>query len=218
MSIHDFVSVMTALREPFPQDVIQWRPGVISRDKKRAQALAYVDPRAYEDRLDDVLGFNWEVRFVPWGESRITCELTILINGEARTRCSTGEFEQNDDFARGTSAEAQAFKRACSKFGLGRYLYALPVVWVPYDPEKRRLIETPSISTTTARTENTLGIGTTRGLALITELEKLGIHTPLQFASAVLGRIIPKISELTENEAKNVWVTAKKSVFPEEEQ
>jgi len=36
-----------------------------------------------------------------------------------------------------TSAEAQAFKRACAKFSLGRYLYSVPQVWADYDPAKR---------------------------------------------------------------------------------
>ena len=32
-----------------------------------------------------------------------------------------------------TAAEAQSFKRACSCFGLGRYLYNLAETWVPLD-------------------------------------------------------------------------------------
>jgi hypothetical protein len=41
----------------------------------------------------------------------------------------------------GTAAEAQAFKRACSCFGLGRYLYDLEGQWVDLD-EKKRPLET----------------------------------------------------------------------------
>ncbi|HEX3103539.1 MAG TPA: hypothetical protein VHQ22_03765, partial [Terriglobales bacterium] len=37
----------------------------------------------------------------------------------------------------GTSAEAQAFKRACSCFGLGRYLYYFTGVWIDIDDRKR---------------------------------------------------------------------------------
>src|SRR5215472_7665201 len=37
----------------------------------------------------------------------------------------------------GTSAEAQAFNRACSCFGLGRYLYCFDGVWVDLDERKR---------------------------------------------------------------------------------
>src|SRR4029453_17680846 len=43
-----------------------------------------------------------------------------------------------------TAAEAQAFKRACSVFGLGRYLYDVPAVWVDLD-EYNRPVQTPSL-------------------------------------------------------------------------
>jgi len=37
-----------------------------------------------------------------------------------------------------TGGDAQAFKRACVCFGLGRYLYDVPQVWVDLDEFKRR--------------------------------------------------------------------------------
>jgi len=49
----------------------------------------------------------------------VTCELTIFGLG---SHSATGEEWADNDNA-GTAAEAQAFKRACSCFGLGRYLY-----------------------------------------------------------------------------------------------
>jgi hypothetical protein len=36
----------------------------------------------------------------------------------------------------------QAFKRACTAFGLSRYLYSLPQLWVPYN-EQRRAFDDP---------------------------------------------------------------------------
>jgi hypothetical protein len=49
----------------------------------------------------------------------VTCELTICGLG---SHSATGE-EWTDNDNAGTSAEAQAFKRACSCYGLGRYLH-----------------------------------------------------------------------------------------------
>ena len=121
------------LSQPFSSEHIQYRAGIVSRDKKRAQALPYAEPRVYEDRLNQVCPEAWSVSFAPWGE-RIICSLTIY----NITRSSTGE----NDHA-GTSAEAQAFKRACSKFGLGRFLYSMDAPWVRYDEDKRRLAEQP---------------------------------------------------------------------------
>jgi len=63
----------------------------------------------------------------------VTCELTIFRLG---SHSATGEEWADDDNA-GTSAEAQAFKRACSCFGLGRYLYYFTGTWVDLDDRKR---------------------------------------------------------------------------------
>src|SRR6185295_15732681 len=43
-----------------------------------------------------------------------------------------------------TRAEAQAFKRACACFGLGRYLYDLDTVWVDLD-QSNRPVRTPTL-------------------------------------------------------------------------
>lgn len=138
------------LTQPFNPKDVQWRAGSVSRDKKRAQALAYAEPRVYEDRLNQVLGADWEVMFEPWGDQRLTCTLTLWLNNEtgerqAIRRSSTGEFDSNDRISQSGVAEAQAFKRACSKFGLGRYLYDLPASWVGYDENSRRLTEIPAL-------------------------------------------------------------------------
>jgi hypothetical protein len=131
------------LSEPFAKEDVAWRAGATSRDKKRAQALPYAEPRVYEDRLNDICPGDWSVLFKPWGESRLICELTIF----GVTRSSTGEFDdgKKNAIAEGTVAEAQAFKRACSKFGLGRYLYEIPIQWASYDEDKNRLADVPQL-------------------------------------------------------------------------
>jgi hypothetical protein len=140
----NWTELIAKLSEPFAREDIAWRAGATSRDKKRAQALPYAEPRVYEDRLNDICPGDWSVIFKPWGESRIICELTV----HGVTRSSTGEFDdgKKNAIAEGTVAEAQAFKRACSKFGLGRYLYEIPIPWVDYDEEKNRLADVPQLS------------------------------------------------------------------------
>jgi hypothetical protein len=139
----NWTELLAQLSEPFSKEDVAWRAGATSRDKKRAQALPYAEPRAYEDRLNEICPGDWSVIFKPWGESRIICELTIY----GVTRSSTGEFDdgKKNAIAEGTVAEAQAFKRACSKFGLGRYLYDIPIQWVDYDEEKNRLADVPQL-------------------------------------------------------------------------
>ena len=117
--------IVAALHAPFPWDMIEVRPGSVRKDGTGALALAYADPRVYMERLDTVVGpEHWSVEFAPWGEHKLICRLTIF----GIVKCSTGEADPKDKNA-GTVAEAQAFKRACVAFGLGRYLYDLAQVW-----------------------------------------------------------------------------------------
>lgn len=233
------------LAEPFPAAAISWRAGSVSRDKKRAQALPYAEPRVYEDRLNEVLGPDWSCRFITWGEQRLICELSVRVQDEAGsvteiTRTSTGEFDSGDRIAQGTAAEAQAFKRACSKFGLGRYLYDLPLSWVGYDEGSRRLTERPGpggaalVKTTPTLPERKLTplqaepskaeprlleapaeakLSAKRAEAMQRELEKLGFIPGEQrkLAEKVLGHRVKDLSELTETEALEVWNVARRS-------
>ncbi len=130
--------ILTELSEPFHPSRITWRPGALSEKKEKALALAYADLRAYQDRLDTVCGLDWSVSYTPWGE-RIICHLTI----SGITRSSTGEPDSEAERSEiaGTAAEAQAFKRACAMFGMGRYLYNLPTVWDDYDAEHKRFTD-----------------------------------------------------------------------------
>ncbi|MGL4610453.1 MAG: Rad52/Rad22 family DNA repair protein [Trueperaceae bacterium] len=143
MEAINWKTLLEQLSVPFDKEDIAWRAGATSKDRKRAQALPYAESRVYEDRLNDICPGDWSVVFKPWGESRIICELTI----QGLTRSSTGEFDdgKKNAIAEGTVAEAQAFKRACSKFGLGRYLYEIPIEWVEYDDEKNRLADVPQL-------------------------------------------------------------------------
>jgi len=129
--------VLEDLRKPFNPSHVTWRPGAVKGD--RALALAYADLRAYMNRLDEVCGSDWSVAYEPWGDDRIICRLTIL----GVTRSSTGETTNEAERSEigGTVAEAQAFKRACAMFGLGRYLYNLPTGWADYDPTTKRFTE-----------------------------------------------------------------------------
>lgn len=126
--------VLQELAKPFHPSQIEWKPGSVNAEKTRALGLAYADVRAYQKRLDEACGGDWSITFTPWGE-RIICHLTIC----GVTRSSTGEANAQSERSEigGTAAEAQAVKRSCAAFGLGRYLYNLPSIWVDYDAGER---------------------------------------------------------------------------------
>jgi hypothetical protein len=236
----NWIELLSKLSEPFAREDIAWRAGATSRDKKRAQALPYAEPRVYEDRLNEICPGDWSVLFKPWGESRIICELTI----HGVTRSSTGEFDdgKKNAIAEGTVAEAQAFKRACSKFGLGRYLYEIPIQWVDYDEEKNRLADVPQLSDKflpKKAAPNTNGTNATQSRAVVQdkpnpnpqtltpksqtlnperaqamtyELEKLGYpkRDQLRLAASVLEKPVRDLAALSETEALEVWSYAKR--------
>ena len=178
-----------------------------------------LNPEIYEDRLNEICPGDWSVKFIPWGETRLICELTI----HGVTRSSTGEFdsEKRNAIAEGTVAEAQAFKRACSKFGLGRYLYDMPIMWVDYDEEKSRLKETPEIPNRylpriSLEEPQVLEFASTlspeRANAMSSELEKIGYpkREQLRLASSVLEKPIKDLTHLSDGEAFEVWSYAKR--------
>ncbi|RRR76571.1 MAG: hypothetical protein EI684_02820 [Candidatus Viridilinea halotolerans] len=135
--------VYVALCAPFAIEQIQLKPQVVNSEKTRALCAPYADPRVYEDRLDAVVGPDgWSSIYVmtEWG---VVCRLSLLgvvksAIGDypAKTEPRSSKEPHND----GTIAEAQAFKRACSRFGVGRYLYFLSALWAPYDREKRAIV------------------------------------------------------------------------------
>lgn len=127
--------VLAELSKPFLPSKIYWKPGMVNKDGTKALAMPYATLRVYQNRLDAVCGLDWSVTYTPWG-NKIVCHLTI----GGVTRSSTGEPDKQAEKAEiaGTAAEAQAFKRACSAFSLGRYLYHLPAVWVDYDAHTKQ--------------------------------------------------------------------------------
>lgn len=133
------IDLLTQLATPFEPEYITWKPGSTTKEGDKCMALAYADLRAYMERLDAVCGLDWSVAYEPWGDSRIICRLTI----SGVTRASTGEMSTQDvkNEMGGTVAEAQSFKRAAAMFGLGRFLYDLPSVWVAYDSQRKRITE-----------------------------------------------------------------------------
>ena len=145
---------VAAIENPFDPGEIKWRVTNTTSDRRRGQVIAYADPRAYTDRLNalfTVRGWTREyaVQVIQNFERKdrgkdeatisgkivVTCKLTIDGLG---THCGLGE-EWADNENAGTSAEAQAFKRACSCFGLGRYLYDLGGNWVDLDDRRQPL-------------------------------------------------------------------------------
>ncbi len=140
MSEKEFSQILEALAEPFPSEYIEWKPQSLSKDGKRAIAATYVDARRYQERLDRVCP-GWSSRIELLADGQVA-KVALTIQGV--TREDVGEAEASEANTV-TTAVAQAFKRACAAFGLGRYLYFLPLTWCDYDLDKRRILNPPQL-------------------------------------------------------------------------
>jgi hypothetical protein len=127
------------LCDPFHPSLVEWKPQAVSKDGKRALAVPYIDARHYQQRLDQVSpGWHSAYEFIKPDGSLVRCRLTIA----GVTREEVGESDASDNNT-ATSAVAQSFKRACTAFGVGRYLYFLPQSWCEYDSQSRRIVKPP---------------------------------------------------------------------------
>src|SRR5271157_1519085 len=142
--------LVAALEVPFDPSQVEWRVMNTTKGQQpaRGQVVPYADQRAYTDRLNKLFTpAGWTRKYTIHTSANfersadqklaakvlVTCELTIFGLG---SHSATGE-EWADNSNAGTAAEAQAFKRSCACFGLGRYLYYFTGTWVDLDDRKR---------------------------------------------------------------------------------
>src|SRR5207248_3714863 len=138
-------ALTNALAEPFDPTEVRFRPAVVSGS--RALALAYVDARVVQNRLDEVLGVDgWQDDYECRDDGAVVCRLRLRLGGDWITKVDVGgPSEQPDGGDRLKAAFSDALKRAAVKFGIGRYLYRVPVQWVDYDPQRRQFLKTPTL-------------------------------------------------------------------------
>lgn len=146
-SIAKIKELVAKLEVPFHPALIKWKVEV-SEDENRGQIMPYADPRAYIDRLNELFTpAGWTQTYTITTSASferaedqktvsrvfVTCDVTIYGIG---SHSATGEEWTDNEYA-ATGADAQAFKRACLSFGLGRYLYSCSAVWVDLDENQR---------------------------------------------------------------------------------
>jgi hypothetical protein len=122
------------LKDFFRPDEIEFRIGATNHDKTKGIALAYVTNRAIQNRLDEVCGpENWRNEYKPWKENSQICGISIYDTekGEWITKWDGAEDTKTEPVKGGLSG---AMKRAAVQWGIGRYLYDIPNVWVEIVP------------------------------------------------------------------------------------
>lgn len=136
--------IMQELQAPFPPEDIEWRVGSTNKEKTKGLALAYVTNRAIQSRLDQVFGLLWKNEFRDWKGNGVLCGISAKIEGEWITKWDGAE---ETDFESTKGGLSDAMKRAGYQWGIGRYLYKLPAVWVPIEQRGKSYVikETPEL-------------------------------------------------------------------------
>ncbi len=129
-----------ALAREFDPNEVKLKAGVVRGN--RALAFSYVDARVIEERLDDVFGVDcWQDSYEVLPNGSVVCSLSAFICGRYVCKSDVGsQSDQSDEGDRMKAAFSDALKRAAVKFGIGRYLYSLPQMWLDYDPKTKQLI------------------------------------------------------------------------------
>ena len=100
----------------------KWR--VQSTTQYGANCVAYIDSRDVQDLLDEVCGpEKWQTRFSEH-KGNLFCEIGIRINDLWIWKSDCGT-ESQVEKQKGEASDA--FKRAAVMWGIGRFLYSLPI-------------------------------------------------------------------------------------------
>lgn len=122
---------------PFKADTVNARVSRVSESDRgvRVALLHYIDARAVFDRLDAVVGpGNWMTRLERIQDGFIA-ELAIK-DPQTGEWIRRQDVSDNTDFESTKGGASGAIKRVAVQFGIGRYLYDLPEMWVSASKEK----------------------------------------------------------------------------------
>ena len=84
MKLKQTSDLLFELAKPFKTDEIEWRAQRVAKDKMGndvAMMLAYVTVNTVRERLDEVMGANWQCKHEVFG-SKTICHLGLKLDGE----------------------------------------------------------------------------------------------------------------------------------------
>jgi hypothetical protein len=195
-------TVARVLSAPFDPSDIKFKPAVVSGN--RALALAYVDARVIQDRLDEVCGVaGWQDSYRVLLDGAVVCRLRLKIGEEWVTKVDVGSPSGQPDIGDRTKAAfSDALKRAAVKFGVGRYLYRLPRQWCDYDPHKREFVRVPALPAWAMPAPSCIGPA---GAGRLQELATRKAVPLSDYLTKVVGSAGTPAEALTTDQARAVW-------------
>ena len=126
--------ILKELKSPFPYEDIDWKVQVTNKDKTQGMAVAYLDSRAIQKRLDEAVGaMNWTNEFMLWQDKAQICGIG-LYDAERGAWVMKYDGAENTDIEPVKGGLSDSFKRAAVLWGIGRYLYDMASIWVEIEP------------------------------------------------------------------------------------
>lgn len=141
----DSPTLAQQLQVPFPAEQLKWRIAQTGRTRKGswAQLRAYLDKSTVEQRFDEVFGpMGWACEYRPGPAGGLVCRILAISPEMALAAADVGDatwpksWPYKEDGAENTDIESvkgglsDAFKRAATRWGVGRYLYRLDSTFV----------------------------------------------------------------------------------------
>jgi hypothetical protein len=125
--------IQAALADKWNPDQIRWRLQTKPANpaEPKGLAVAYLNPRDIQDRLDTILGiegwaWDWQPIIIEGGKV-IAAKGTITIAGISKSDVGTSRIDEEEATK---SAVTDALKRTAVLWGIGREIYKLPMQWV----------------------------------------------------------------------------------------
>lgn len=119
----------------------EWKIQTCGQGKKGpwAQCVPYITARAIMDRLDAVVGpMNWRAEFRDSAAAGLAagviCRLTLTVDGVEAWKEDGAQQTEIEAFKGGLS---NSLKRAAVHWGIGRFLYEMPVMFAECSAEKQ---------------------------------------------------------------------------------
>lgn len=202
---------------PFPTQDIEFRVGSTNKEKTKGLALAYITSRAVMERLDMVVGpGNWESNLSVIDKG-FTCSLSIRVGQDWVTKMDAANLSDIESIKGGAS---DALKRAAVQWGIGRYLYGLPDIWVAlengkYIPDNELKKARSVVEEYTRKLSAIIPLPGDRIENLKKGLSEVGVPEPEKFIMDVFGTI--KIDEISGRNILALAAHAKTFVVTENE-
>ena len=112
----------------------KWRVQSFSKKKPVATVVAYIDSRNASDILNEYAVYGWSDEYYEVAGNTY-CKVGIVMPDGSMLWKSDCGVESNQDKEKGQASDA--FKRACVKWGIGRFLYNLGMEYVTANEVKK---------------------------------------------------------------------------------